>query len=725
MHPDHPFPPSYSETKDLGGKLGDSISDRVSNRDRLSDRFSRSSRSSKLSSDKTSSGKISPRGSTDKISHRGSTDKISPRGSTEKVSDKTADKVSDSVKINIPEDDVSDKVFEEALENVPNEQDVTSENDKLAEKEMEGMFTEDAPKENLDASSPVPSTPPMFKAPRFFDEEDYDVGDFMSSDEDDEEYMMANDDIPPDYAPPPPPPGEAPYELSDVDLLDITRDPHEYDYRDEPDTAQVTATSESDRDTDADVTTPLVRHVSLRESRSADRIRKPILRTGSQVELGEQCRSRLSKRQKSCIEFREFDEQSLAPPVVKNIVIKEEPSEVYRLTIPEEDAVTNRSEAEYSFSESAGESMGGYRRRRYRKGKPRKRRVTKEERKAAAKAIKERKLLAKEKAKMDIKERKYAIRQRRLEEKKRKPGPKRNGKRTFLVRRPIMAPPTLRALHNSRQLRFLEASTAVRLSNHSKNLGNSREDITSSIKGLRTEKLNLSVEYDKGKVRTSPTLRRRISTRSRSSRLSIRSRYSERSKFSERSKLSDYSGRSGYSASDRSKVSSMSGSSSSRSVGRRRKRRKGKGSSSPSDSRGPSCSEEPESENESIDEEEQQRELTTADIPILPVLAFFFGYIAAGAILFYLLQSRDNKSGEGWSLFESFYFCFITLTTIGFGDFVPDNSMESLIACCLYTMIGMAVTSMCIALMMKKFVVTIQKIGKKVGIIEAEPEGPS
>lgn len=50
-------------------------------------------------------------------------------------------------------------------------------------------------------------------------------------------------------------------------------------------------------------------------------------------------------------------------------------------------------------------------------------------------------------------------------------------------------------------------------------------------------------------------------------------------------------------------------------------------------------------------------------VPIPIVLAFVASYIGVGSLLFGWL--------EDWSLLDAGYFCFITLSTIGFGDFVP------------------------------------------------------
>lgn len=50
----------------------------------------------------------------------------------------------------------------------------------------------------------------------------------------------------------------------------------------------------------------------------------------------------------------------------------------------------------------------------------------------------------------------------------------------------------------------------------------------------------------------------------------------------------------------------------------------------------------------------------------LSAVCFLFVYLAAGAAIFVLWE-------EEWSFFDGFYFCFITMTTIGFGDLVPSK----------------------------------------------------
>lgn len=51
------------------------------------------------------------------------------------------------------------------------------------------------------------------------------------------------------------------------------------------------------------------------------------------------------------------------------------------------------------------------------------------------------------------------------------------------------------------------------------------------------------------------------------------------------------------------------------------------------------------------------------NLPISVAIFILLGYIFVGATLYYMW--------EDWGFFESFYFVFISMSTIGFGDYVP------------------------------------------------------
>ncbi len=123
--------------------------------------------------------------------------------------------------------------------------------------------------------------------------------------------------------------------------------------------------------------------------------------------------------------------------------------------------------------------------------------------------------------------------------------------------------------------------------------------------------------------------------------------------------------------------------------------------------------------------DEPKESLMHLTVPVTLSLVVMVSYIILGAFLF--------AAWEGWSVLDGFYFCFVTLSTIGFGDFVPGSSFDKagggdgddellvnpqFVFCTIYILLGMAVIAMCFNLMQEKVVQNITSFGKKLGIID-------
>jgi hypothetical protein len=84
----------------------------------------------------------------------------------------------------------------------------------------------------------------------------------------------------------------------------------------------------------------------------------------------------------------------------------------------------------------------------------------------------------------------------------------------------------------------------------------------------------------------------------------------------------------------------------------------------------------------------------------LGAVIFLAVYLSAGALVFHKFET--------WTFFDGFYFCFITVTTVGFGDLVPGDYLMLLAT--LYILIGLALTSTIIELVRRQYVRTWQKM---------------
>ena len=105
-------------------------------------------------------------------------------------------------------------------------------------------------------------------------------------------------------------------------------------------------------------------------------------------------------------------------------------------------------------------------------------------------------------------------------------------------------------------------------------------------------------------------------------------------------------------------------------------------------------------------------------VPISITLFILSTYIILGGIIF--------KTLEEWSVLDGVYFCFITLSTIGLGDFVPGNSINDsdneaefkLVGCSFFLLMGLSLIAMCFNLMQEEVTAKFRKLAVRLGIID-------
>uniref|UniRef100_A0A1B0CM84 Putative potassium channel subfamily protein k member 2 n=1 Tax=Lutzomyia longipalpis TaxID=7200 RepID=A0A1B0CM84_LUTLO len=93
---------------------------------------------------------------------------------------------------------------------------------------------------------------------------------------------------------------------------------------------------------------------------------------------------------------------------------------------------------------------------------------------------------------------------------------------------------------------------------------------------------------------------------------------------------------------------------------------------------------------------------TSPTVPISVCIMILICYISLGAVLFHKIQQ--------WGVLESLYFCFASLSTIGFGDLSPQSHLAQYIASG-YILVGMAVVAMCFSLIQSELIAWLRKFG--------------
>ena len=117
------------------------------------------------------------------------------------------------------------------------------------------------------------------------------------------------------------------------------------------------------------------------------------------------------------------------------------------------------------------------------------------------------------------------------------------------------------------------------------------------------------------------------------------------------------------------------------------------------------------------DEDEDEFDEDHVSVPLTVTLLIISFYLFMGALLFGVW--------EEWDALMASYFCFVTISTIGFGDVVPGSAnfatqsgQLKMIFASLYTLFGLALLSMCFSLIQEEIASKFRWLGEKLGLVE-------
>ncbi|KAH6768779.1 Outward rectifying potassium channel protein [Perilla frutescens var. frutescens] len=90
--------------------------------------------------------------------------------------------------------------------------------------------------------------------------------------------------------------------------------------------------------------------------------------------------------------------------------------------------------------------------------------------------------------------------------------------------------------------------------------------------------------------------------------------------------------------------------------------------------------------------EQQPESISDNKLDSKLVLLILLAYISAGALCFFLVryQIKGNKTN---GVIDAIYLCVVTMTTVGYGDLVPDSMMAKMLAC-IFVFVGMALVGL-------------------------------